>query len=259
MLHRRILRAALIPLALATAACSQSPTELKRLLEQNPDLIFGVLEKNQTKFIELMQKMQNDMRRIAQEKQQQDAQAQLENDLKNPRKVDFSERAFRGKKDAPIVLIEYSDFQCPFCQKGANTVEELRKKYGEKVVFVFKHLPLSFHPMAMPAAKRFEAIAMQNAEKAYKFHDEVFKNQDKLQGGEKFLDEMAKKIGANMEKMKKDMESTLVKTRIDKDMEEAREAGIRGTPGFVLNGVTIRGAVPIDQFEEILKKRPTFN
>jgi protein-disulfide isomerase len=111
----------------------------------------------------------------------------------------------------------------------------------------------------MPAAKRFEAIALQSSEKAFKFHDEVFQNQQKLQGGEKYLDEVAKKVGADMARMQRDMESSAVRARIEADVEEAKKLEIRGTPGFVLNGVVVRGALPLAHFEQILEKRPTNN
>ncbi len=121
---------------------------------------------------------------------------------------------------------------------------------------MFKSLPLDFHPLAMPASKRFEAIALQGVEKAYRFHDEVFKAQNRLSSdGEKFLDEMAKKAGANVAKMKKDMETQEVKARIESDMAEARSFGISGTPGFVVEGITVKGAYPPSHFEQIIERR----
>ena len=77
--------------------------------------------------------------------------------------------------------------------------------------------------------------------------------------GEKFLDETAKKVGANVAQMKKDMESQGVKDLIAADMKEAGEMGIRGTPGFLMNGIIVHGALPAQAFDEIVKKRPTYN
>src|SRR5690606_14951673 len=132
-------------------------------------------------------------------------------------------------------------------------------KYGDKLAVVFKHLPLSFHPMAMPAAQRFEAIALQSPKLAWKFHDEVFGNQGRLgKEGEKFLDETARKVGANMSRMKSDMNSDKVKQIIAADMQEAASLGIRGTPGFLINGVVVHGALPASQFEDIIAKRPAY-
>lgn len=192
-------------------------------------------------------------------------QAQMEEEFKNPKKPVIGKgRAVRGNPKAQILVFEYSDFQCPYCKKGWETAEELKKKYKGKMALVFKHLPLPFHVMAMPTAKRFEAIAMQSADKAYAFHDAVFKDQEKLSvfreqsqvaDGEKYLDEVAKKVKANVAKMKTDMESETVKKNIEADMEEAKNFGIQGTPGFVVMGVTLKGAYPIDSFNSIIEKR----
>lgn len=183
-------------------------------------------------------------------------QTQQEEEFKNPKTPEFKiNRAVLGTRNAKIKVIAYSDFQCPYCKKGYETVEELRKKYGDKMVFMFKHLPLPFHPMALPTAKRFEAIALQSGKKAYAFHNEVFKNQEGLSGGEAFLDALVKKVGANVEQVKKDMDSPQVKKNIESDQAEAKKYNITGTPGFVVAGVTLRGAYPIQNFEDIIAKR----
>src|SRR5690606_20546936 len=144
-----------------------------------------------------------------------------------------ADESFRGNKDAPITLVEYSDFECPFCARGFNTVMELMNKYKGKIRFVYKHLPLSFHPQAMPASQYYEAIRLQNEEKAFKFHDEIYQNQRGLQSGEKFLKDIAKKVGADMGRLAKDVNSEAVKKRIEADIEEANKFGFQGTPGFL--------------------------
>lgn len=242
---------------LALIGCAPSQTQLKKALQESPEIVFEALEKNPEKFMEAFQKANLEYRKVAQAKAEEQQKAQLEEEFKNPKTPEIGpDRAVRGEKNAPITIVTYSDFQCPYCQKGFDTVEELRKKYGNKVRFMFKNLPLDFHPMAMPAAKRFEAIALRSPDKAYQFHDAVFKYQQKLgSGGEKFLDETARKLGVNMGEMKKDMGSPKVKERIEADMAEARRFGISGTPGFVVSGVTIKGAYPVNYFEEIIEKK----
>ena len=110
--------------------------------------------------------------------------------------------------------------------------------------------------MALPAAKRFEAIALQSSQKAYAFHDAVFQVNDRLGGasGEGLLDDIAKKIGANMSKMKKDMEGDVVAKHIQDDQAEAQQFGFTGTPGFIINGVSLRGAMPFPAFKEAIEK-----
>ena len=81
------------------------------------------------------------------------------------------DETFRGNKNAPITIVEFFDFQCPYCGKGSQTVDKLRERYGEKVKVVYRHLPLNFHPQAMISAMYYEAIRLQSEIKAFKFHD----------------------------------------------------------------------------------------
>jgi protein-disulfide isomerase len=243
-------------LFLGLAGCA-SESQIQSTLEKHPEILFSAIEKNPEKFMEVVQKANM----VAQRKMQEDAEkeetARLENEMKNPLKPEWTAgRATEGTKGAPIQIVEYSDFQCPFCGKGYATLQEVLKNYQGKVEFMFKNLPLPMHPMAMPAAKRFTAITLQDPAKAYKFHNEVFQNQRRLTSdGEKFLDEVAKKVGANVAQMKKDMEGDKVKSIIDADMAEAEKFGISGTPGFIVNGVSIRGAYPFETFKNIIDKK----
>lgn len=191
--------------------------------------------------------------RALQRKAEQD---RIDKDLKDPIKPEISkDRAVEGSATAPITIVAYSDFQCPYCSKGAETVRELKKKYKTRMRFMFKHFPLGFHPLAMPGAKRFEALALQSTKLAYAFHDEVFANQAKLKdGGEAFLDEVAKKVGGNMTKLKKDLDSEKVTSRISADMGEGQKIGVQGTPAFVVQGVRLFGAYPKEMFELIIEK-----
>lgn len=107
----------------------------------------------------------------------------------------------------------------------------------------------------MPAAKFFEAIAIQDQGKAFKFHDMVFENQAELNSrGEDFLKDTAKKVGADMKKLEKDMNDPKIMERINADIEEARKFDISGTPGFVINGVSLKGAYPFSEFKTIIDR-----
>jgi protein-disulfide isomerase len=168
------------------------------------------------------------------------------------------DEAIRGTKGAPLTLIEYSDFECPFCKRGYETVNALLEKYKGKIQFVYKHLPLSFHRNAMPAAQYYEAMRLQSNEKAFAFHDAIFADFDKIKLGAKFFKSIAKKVGANMAKLEKDINSPAVKARIQQDLDEAKKFGFQGTPGFLLNGIPVKGAYPPSHFDTIveeLKKR----
>lgn len=161
-------------------------------------------------------------------------------------------------KNAPITLIEYSDFECPFCSRGFETVQALLKKYEGKIRFIYKHLPLSFHEQAMISAHYYEAIRLQDEKKAFLFHDAIFKNQGKLKNGTVFLEATAKLVGADMLRLKKDLTKKEIEQRIQADIKEAGLFGMQGTPGFLLNGIPVKGAYPTDYFvnliEELQKK-----
>ncbi|MFL5786172.1 MAG: DsbA family protein [Bacteriovoracaceae bacterium] len=240
-------------------SCTTSKEDLKKLIKENPDIITESIKANPSKYIEALNEAVKSAQEGEGKRREEEEKKQLENSFNNPLQAEIRpDESFRGNKDAPITLVEYSDFECPFCSRGFGTVMELMKKYEGKIRFVYKHLPLSFHPQAMPAAQYYEAIRLQDPAKAWQFHDAVYKNQRKLQNGEAFLKAEAKTLGVDMNKLAKDVKSEKVQARIDADMAEAQKFGFQGTPGFLLNGVPVKGAYPASHFDQIideLKKR----
>jgi len=236
--------------------CSPSPQQLKKTFEKNPDLVFDVIKNHPSEFVQTLQlalqseKEQENQRQLAAQKKS------MEEEFKNPKQPEISpSRAISGNPTAKITIVEYSDFQCSFCARAHETVKQIQKKYGNDVRLVYKHLPLDFHPLALPAAKYFEAIVLQSDVKAYQWHDLVFKNQDKLQSqGVGYFETAAKSLNLDMSKLKKDLESAAVKTAIDRDMTEAKKFGFTGTPGFLVNGVSVKGAYPAAEFEKIIDR-----
>ncbi|MAX67132.1 MAG: thioredoxin domain-containing protein [Bacteriovoracaceae bacterium] len=240
-------------------SCNPSEKQIGEMLKKNPKLITEAIKENPSEFIEALNEAvksaQGDQRKKAEEAQKK----QLEESFNNPLKPEIREDdVIRGKKGAPITLVEYSDFECPYCSRGYQTVQKLLEKYEGKIQFVYKHLPLSFHPNAMPAAQYYEAIRLQSKEKAGKFHDELFENFSDIKKGEKFFRSVAKKLNVDMKKLEKDVDSDVVKKRIQEDLDEAKKFGFQGTPGFLINGIPVKGAYPPEHFDGIieeLKKR----
>ena len=111
--------------------------------------------------------------------------------------------------------------------------------------------------MAMPAAKRFEALLLSDAKKAERFYSEVFEHQSELGGNkaEKYLDSAVQKVGGNVAKIKKEIQSEKIAKAIADDTQEASTFSISGTPGFVVEGISIRGAYPFENFKEIIDRR----
>ena len=175
----------------------------------------------------------------------------------NPLKpVIRKDEAIRGTRNAPITIVEYSDFQCPYCVRGNETVQALMKKYKGKIQFVYKHLPLSFHSEAKNTARYYEAIRMQSNKLAFKFHDTVFADIQKLRGGEKALKSIAKKAGVDMKKLSQMLKNKMdvINARIQEDINEASKFNFQGTPGFLVNGIPVKGAYPLEYFDGIIKE-----
>lgn len=146
--------------------------------------------------------------------------------------IPIEKSAFKGNKKAPITIIEFSDFQCPYCSQLQPTLQEVLKAYPNDVKFVFKHYPLSFHKQANNAAKATEAAREQG--KFWEMHDLLFLDFNKLTDDS--YTQYAKKLGLNLEKFKADLASNKYDELIKADIEAARRAGVTGTPTLFING-----------------------
>ena len=243
-------------LSLLMVGCAPNSKQLKEAIEKDPSIVFSAIEKEPEKFIEVVNAAARKAQQNQAEKQAKEEEGKRDDEFKNPLKPVVEEgRASVGPVDAKVVLIEYSDFECPFCSRGYKTVKEVMDAYKGKVRFVFKHLPLEFHPKAMPAAKYFEALVRQSPEKAYGWHDKVFENQNDLRAkGESFMKDTARQVGADLKRLEKDLKDPKLMDRINADMEEAKKFGFNGTPGFLINGVSLRGAYPLPDFKKIIDR-----
>ncbi len=168
---------------------------------------------------------------------------------------------FKGNPDAPVTIIEFSDFQCPYCSRAANTVEEILEKYPNDVKFVFQHFPLNFHPWAKPAAIATECAANQNDDAFWTLHDRYFENQKALNPGnvmaksKEFLagsDIDLEKWSACAENKESD-EYKAASAAVDAAMAAGQKHGVSGTPGFFVNGRFLNGAQPLAAFEPLIE------
>ncbi|MGZ3697475.1 MAG: thioredoxin domain-containing protein [Bdellovibrionota bacterium] len=165
--------------------------------------------------------------------------------------VDIGTAPVWGKENAPVTIVEFSDFQCPFCGRAADTVTAIKKKYGQsKIKLAFKQFPLPMHKDARPAAEASMCIAEQGPDKFWKFHDLAFKNQDKLDSAS--LEKYAKESGADAKKYSECVASKKFADAVQKDMDYGEKIGVKSTPTFFINGQLVNGAVPIEQFSEII-------
>lgn len=206
-------------------------------------LVLDIIKKNPQIVKEALEKYEKE---LAEKQKDQEFEKLFEDRAE----IDIKNSPVSGKKNSEYTIIAFTDFQCPFCKRGDDTVKELRKKYGDKVSYVFKNFPLSFHPEAAPASKAAWAAGKQG--KFFEYHDKVFENQAKL--GEEVYIQIANDLKLNIEKFNKDRTSEEAEKQIQEDMKQGEAIGIQGTPGFVLNGVKIYGAYPVDYFEKIISK-----
>lgn len=171
-------------------------------------------------------------------------------------------RPFRGKADAPVTIVEFSDFQCPYCARGAATMEEVLQKYPNDVKFVFKHFPLPFHPWAKPAAIAANCASEQDPDAFWTLHDKYFEHQQELQPGnvvEKSKEYLkgSKVDVAKWEKCAGDSNSEEHKAqaaKVDADLALGQSLGVSGTPGFFVNGEFLNGAQPLAAFIPLIDK-----
>ncbi len=242
-------------LAVSCTTDKQIQEQIVKVIKENPKVLSDAIEQHPVEIITALQNASKSAQEELAKQQQEEERKALEETFSNPLVAEIrKDESIRGAKDAPITLVEYSDFECPFCGRGHSTVKELMEKYKGKIRFVYKHLPLNFHPQAMISAQYYEAIRLQNADKAFAFHDEVYQNQKSLSEGKVFLDRVAKKVGADLKKLQKDLNSEAVTARINADIQEAGKFGMQGTPGFLINGVPVRGAYPAEHFVSIVEE-----
>jgi len=162
--------------------------------------------------------------------------------------VKISDSPFKGSADAEVTIVEFSDFQCPYCGRVTPTLAKLLEEYPDQVRIVYKHLPLSFHKDALPAAKA--AVAARRQGKFWEMHDALFQNQHSL-GDETYL-EIARDLGLDIERFEQDYRSAAVAAEVAQDMNEARRLGVTGTPGFFVNGRFASGARPYESFKAMV-------
>ena len=161
--------------------------------------------------------------------------------------------AYKGGKDAKVVIQQWSDFQCPFCSRVEPTVNEIQKTYGDKVKIVWRDKPLPMHPNAPLAAEAGrEALKQKGPDGFWKMHKLMFDNQQKL--AREDLDGYAKTVGLDMDKFKAALDSHANKAAVDADDKVGTDLGISGTPAFLVNGYYVSGAQPFPKFKKLIDR-----
>jgi protein-disulfide isomerase len=237
------------------AGCSPTASQLQKTLEENPEVLFAVIEKHPAKFFETVRKAQMVAQESGQAEQLKEELKRVIGELKNPKTPVVEEARVNGNPAAQITIVEYSDYNCGHCGRAHETMSKLKAEYGDKIRFVFKQYPVldGRTKTSMMAAEYSEAVSLQSQDLKYKFHSAVFEAQGDLQEkGEEALKAAVKAAGADLAKVQKDRKSSTVKNRIKQDMEEASKFGFNGTPAFLINGASLPGAYPYEAFKQII-------
>ncbi len=216
-------------------------------------------DENKDKMRQPLEQMKDRITRHLERQGRSEAEANFKKALREKAKVEVFLSAPRiqvsvdddpsmGSKDAPVTIVEFSDFQCPYCSKAAATVHEVAKKYGDKVQIVFRDFPLPMHNRAGRAAEA--AQCANDQQKFWEYHDELFKNSQKMSDDD--LVAHAQTVGLKTETFKECLMKDTHKDEVAKDVADGKRAGMSGTPGFFINGRFMSGARPIEAFSEII-------
>jgi protein-disulfide isomerase len=199
--------------------------------------------------------LRNEKRRAAEKK--------LEERLRAERKVVVSYQPFRlkfnnekaptlGKSDAAVTLVEFSDFQCPYCQAAAPTLKQVAEKFGDKVQIVYRQFPIaSLHPFALKAAEA--SLCAKEQGKFWELHDAMFSNQQKLSVSD--LKQTARRLGMDGKKFDACLDTGRYVEQVQNDMKEGQRVGVTGTPAMFINGTSVDGgSVPFSVLETAIQK-----
>src|SRR3989338_7721986 len=166
--------------------------------------------------------------------------------------VSADDDVVKGDPNAPVEIIEFSDFQCPFCSRFySDTLPQIQKEYIDtgKVKLIYRDFPLSsIHPQATPAAEAAECAKEQG--KFWEFHDKLFENQASLSTAS--YKQWAQELGLNTQQFNDCVDKRKYQSEVTKDYQDGQAAGVTGTPSFFVNGINIRGAQPFSAFKTII-------
>lgn len=247
---RRFLCVALvILLAPAGAATASSVTEqnladmLRKVFREHPEIVLDVLRENSIEVLEIAQKG-------SQERQYKAMRTQWQEDVKKSRNIRHN-RPFLGDEKAPVTIVAYSDYTCPYCADAAETIHQVLTARKGSVRFMFKNYPRRDQPLSRLASEYVTAAFALEPAKAWVYHDIVFAGQMRLlKEGEGFLRAEALALGFNLQKLGAEAKGGKVKAIVDEDIAEALEIGVPGTPFHMVNNLSIRGGLPLPAFLE---------
>lgn len=229
----------------AQAASQVSPLveeQVLQVLRKHPEQILQLIREHPEVIVQSVQAYQQQQQSQLQQIRQAFVQA-----LQTNPKIVIRDSPTTGASDLKVVLLEFSDFQCPYCAQAHKTIQQFMSKHADEVTLVYKHFPLTpIHPEAMPAAKAAWAAFQQG--KFWEYEDALFSQQDKL--GNSLYVATAKSLNLDLEKFEQDRANA--DRAIEEDIQLAQTLGLSGTPFFVINGEAFSGDVKLSDLEKAL-------
>ncbi|MCF8032827.1 MAG: thioredoxin domain-containing protein [Desulfarculaceae bacterium] len=238
---------AVAALGLAAApAGAQAPSgeAIRQYLKAHPEVVLEILSQHKEELYQWV--LQG--REL---KQRRTWRANIKKNLADPIKPEIApDRPMLGKASAPILVVEYSDFLCPSCTRGAKNLERLMAKNPGTYRAILKHMPSG--DLSRQLSLYFEAIGRQDPAKAWRYYREIFQRQDEVsKKGLKVALDIVKKLDLDQARLSRDLADPALAKRLKDDSAEGRKFKLGGTPSFVVSGVVFRGPAPVEAFEDL--------
>ena len=167
----------------------------------------------------------------------------------DPDDLSIGDSFTKGADDPELTIYEFSSFQCPFCARSADTMEDVMDEYGDRVQLVYKNFPLAFQDESGPAARAAVAAGQQG--QFWEMYEALYDNQDRF--GDGLWEELAEEIGLDMDRFRQDIDSDAVAEQVEAEEAEGRSVGVQGTPTFFIGEEEVNGAQPFSEFERVIE------
>jgi protein-disulfide isomerase len=232
---------------------------LAKIAPVSPEQVKAFYEANKNRIRQPLEQVESRIEDYLQQQGRQKQQQTFLNDLRQRYPVTIALTAptvnvtadddpFVGPADAPVTIIEFSDFQCPYCQRVQPTLKQLLAEYQGKIRLVFRDFPLrNIHPQAQKAAEAAQCAAEQ--QQFWPYHDKLFVAS---QLEEPALKQYAQELGLDMQRFEPCLDSGKYAQEVERDLQDGMNAGVNATPSFFINGQPVNGAVPYERFKELI-------
>ena len=238
--------AAALPVTAAAAPAPLTEAQLREALASHPDVLLDVLRDHSEELLDIVREgavLQRNKAVINTWKK----------DMEVPKRINLRSHAVRGAASAPVTIVAFSDFTCPYCQRAAKEIQALMAANPGQIKYVFKAMPLDNSGIAKLSSAYFAAATLQSPDKAWALYDLLFAERDTLtQGSPADLRALAAKAGLDTTRLEKDAASAKIQDLLEADVAEGERLGVDGTPTFFINDIVVRGAVSQDLFARAL-------